>query len=177
MSTSDEGNATQPNRRSLALMGNKNGAKPYIVEHQKHGCIVPVSHYRSPKGYATKRYIVDGKSCMRSVHREELRRFLGIDQFPPDTDVDHLCDNRGCIALDHLQMLERSEHMRKTRLDEQSFLEANARMFWLLTNCNAQDLRTAFRIRLKKARGWVEEWQKAAAQRIAEEGAETYPVS
>lgn len=180
MSTSDRVNVSPPNLRSLAQMGNKNAAKPLIVEEHEHGCHVPVSHARNAYGYPVKRFRESGRSTPLILHREVYRQYHGITEFPADTDVDHLCERRDCISPHHLQTLSRSEHMRKTSRDANSILEANARMFWMLTQCNAQDLKTTFRLGLKRATEWIEEWQQADARnaaRMTEETPEILPVS
>lgn len=180
MSASDRASATPSTARSLALVGNQNAAKPLIVEEHEYGCQVPVSHARNAYGYPIKRFRDAGKSTPLILHREVFRQYHGITEFPADTDVDHLCERRDCISPNHLQTLSRSEHMRKTSRDVQSTLEANARMFWMLTRCNAADLKTTFRLGLNRATEWVEAWQQADARnaaRMTEEAAEISPVS
>ena len=143
--------------------GNKYAAKPLVTEEQGHGCIVPVSHAADSSGYSHKRYMIDGKSTLLSMNREEFRRFHGIDEFPPDTQIDHLCDHRRCINPNHMQMLSQSEHMAKTRNDEQSDLQAQARLFWMLTGCTPESLRTTFRLSPERTKEWLEKWQADAS--------------
>ena len=138
-------------------------AKQLVTEEQGYGCIIPISHACDTSGYSHRRYTVDGSSRLLSMHREEFRRFHGIKEFPRNTQIDHLCDNRRCINPNHMQMLSQSEHMAKTRNDEQSDLQAQVRTFWLLTNCGSDDLRASYRLSKERTDEWLEKWQPEAS--------------
>ena len=46
-----------------------------------------------------------------TAHRAAWERFVG--PVPDDLDVDHLCGNKGCINPDHLEVVSRSENVRR----------------------------------------------------------------
>lgn len=53
------------------------------------------------KGYGRLSTFADGKYQKRRAHRVSYEWFKG--PIPPEYDVDHKCQNRACIAPDHLE--------------------------------------------------------------------------
>lgn len=75
-------------------------------------CIDPGFGYENGDGYVRvwdKPKTEGGKLVMR--HRWFWETF--VSEIPDGYEVDHLCKNRRCCNLDHLQMLKRSEHRSK----------------------------------------------------------------
>jgi hypothetical protein len=73
----------------------------------RDGCLLFVGA-RSTEGYG--RLFVEGK--LWQAHRWLLERALGCP-IPADLDVDHLCGNRACVRPAHLEIVTRSENLRR----------------------------------------------------------------
>jgi len=85
--------------------------KKLVFDTTKEGCIVPVSHKLNKDGYFRKRVWVGGKLVLRMYHRYVWEEAHG--EIPEGHEVDHLCKNRACCNIDHLQLLLSSEHRTK----------------------------------------------------------------
>lgn len=99
-------------------MGNKNSgpreAHPIekIVTHSmpSGNCRVWTGWRRN--GYGMIQIIIDGKMKHRNAHRWLYEYIHG--KVPKSLDIDHLCSNRSCINLDHLEPVTRSENVQRT---------------------------------------------------------------
>lgn len=72
------------------------------------GCLL--FRTRSTEGYG--RFVFKGKNYQ--AHRWLLERGLG-QEIPRHLDVDHLCGNRACVRPTHLEIVTRSENVRRGR--------------------------------------------------------------
>lgn len=75
-------------------------------------CHVVVSHKPNQDGYIRKCFSVNGKKRFEMYHRYKWEREVG--PIPEGYEVDHICRNRRCCNINHLQLLTRSEHKAKT---------------------------------------------------------------
>lgn len=64
---------------------------------------------RQPSGYGQ---IWNGKRP-EQVHRIVYRAVHG--EIPTDLEIDHLCRNRACVRVDHLQAVSHRENMRRSK--------------------------------------------------------------
>lgn len=60
------------------------------------------------RGYGQMKY----KGKMGAAHRFFYQRYKG--PIPPDLEIDHLCQNRGCVNPDHLEAVSRKENNRRS---------------------------------------------------------------
>lgn len=78
------------------------------------GCIVCVSHKRNQDGYF--RYSIGssrkGEKVLFMFHRFVWENVHG--KIPDGYEIDHLCLNRGCCNVEHLQCIPKREHIIKT---------------------------------------------------------------
>lgn len=78
------------------------------------GCIVCVSHKRDKDGYF--RYSIGssrkGEKVAFMFHRFVWENVHG--KIPEGYEIDHLCLNRGCCNVEHLQCIPKREHVIKT---------------------------------------------------------------
>lgn len=79
----------------------------------------------STEGYG--RFYHNGKN--HQAHRWLLERGLGRE-IPRNLDVDHLCRNRACVSPQHLEIVTRSENIRRGRLGDVTRARAA-----LITHC------------------------------------------
>lgn len=84
----------------------------HIVLEDDVGCTVCTSHDPNKDGYIR---IYAGKGNMprmQFLHRMVWEGYHGV--VPDGYEVDHICRNRKCCNVNHLQLLTRSEHKAKT---------------------------------------------------------------
>ena len=87
---------------------NKNGPVP---QHQKNlGRCWIWTGTKGTKGYGLIRETDAGIRTLTRAHRLAYRMFVG--PIPPDYDVHHVCENRGCVRPHHLIPLTRRAHIR-----------------------------------------------------------------
>lgn len=83
-----------------------------VVVEDIDGCHVCTSHAVNKDGYV-RLYAGAGESPrMKFLHRIEWEKVNG--PVPEGYELDHLCRNRNCCNVAHLQLLTRSEHKVKT---------------------------------------------------------------
>ena len=56
-------------------------------------------------------------------------------EIPEGYEIDHICRNRACCNIKHLQMLEGSQHATKGNLIRYKNRNEEAKRYWLHTKC------------------------------------------
>lgn len=84
-------------------------AKALTFEVTEGGCIVTTSHKLNKDGYFRK--MVSSSKWMM-YHRYVWEREKG--PIPNGYEIDHLCNNRACCNIEHLQCITALEHRIKT---------------------------------------------------------------
>ena len=82
-----------------------------VLETTDNECIVPITHKLNHDGYFRK--VINGKWVM--YHRHVWQTLNG--EIPKGYEIDHMCKNRACCNIEHLQMLSSSEHRTKDNLE------------------------------------------------------------
>lgn len=77
-------------------------------------CIICTSHTETADGYVRIFAGIGASPRMQLLHRIIWKFHKG--EIPKDCEIDHICRNRRCCNIDHLQMLGRSEHKSKGNL-------------------------------------------------------------
>lgn len=98
----------------------KGEPKRYVRGHGKRR----FEWHEEDRGYTTPCHIWDGTfteggypTVLRDGKRTTAHRYLFIEEhgpIPDDWDVDHKCEVKACVNLDHLEALTRSEHNFRT---------------------------------------------------------------
>lgn len=88
-----------------------NKSKPIAVEADGE-CTICVSHTPNKDGYIRIYAGKDSLPRMQFLHRMVWEGYYGA--IPEGYEVDHMCRNRRCCNVAHLQLLEISEHKSKT---------------------------------------------------------------
>lgn len=86
--------------------------RPVICEINDHYCYSVISHAPNADGYVRKAFMVNGKKILKMYHRYAWERDRGV--IPEGFEIDHICRNRKCCNVNHLQLITRSEHAAKT---------------------------------------------------------------
>lgn len=74
------------------------------------GCYVCVSHKTNPDGYL--RWNTGNGNKLEMFHRIIWKMHKG--PIPEGYEIDHLCHNRACLNVDHMECIDGSEHAIKS---------------------------------------------------------------
>lgn len=70
------------------------------------------------KGYGNARFPVNGVNKVQNVHR--IVYVIEKGEIPKGYDLDHLCRNPACVNPDHLEVVNRSENVKRGKSPELS---------------------------------------------------------
>ena len=79
--------------------------KKFTKTINKDGCLTTTSHKLNPDGYLRKH---DNGKGLIMWHRKVWQDEHG--EIPEGYEIDHMCKNRACFNVDHLQLLTTHEH-------------------------------------------------------------------
>ncbi len=86
------------------------------------GCIICTSHAMNHDGYfRISDYRLDMKGHKPMVMHHRLVWEEANGSIPEGYEVDHICRNRGCQNIEHLQILTGTEHTIKTNKERKGF--------------------------------------------------------
>lgn len=131
--------------------------KPIRFETTPEGCFVCVSHKTNADGYFRKRWEWGIEMFHRTMWR--LRR----GEIPEGYEVDHLCRNRACCNVEHLRLLERSDHKSVTNSYRYADRLAEARKVWLTAGLTGVELAREFGVSFSCACRWIRGWKQELA--------------
>lgn len=106
-------------------MGGKRAVEFKLIPET--GCMVCISHTHNKDGYLRlldRRGVREGYPRMAMYHRVTWECNYG--HIPDGYEVDHLCRNRACQNIEHLQLLKVSEHKVKTNKERSDDLRKHA---------------------------------------------------
>lgn len=127
--------------------------KKLILVATESGCIVPTSHKLNADGYFRKK--TNGR--LEMYHRTVWRESNG--DIPEGHEVDHICKNRACSNIAHLQVLDRNTHLVKTNEERYKARKEAAKVHWVNTQCSGTALGKLFGVTFSAACGWIREWK------------------
>lgn len=135
--------------------------KPLVLKQLDNGCIVPTSHKLNHDGYF--RYRIPnpngkGRGELIMYHRYVWEQAYG--KIPDGYEIDHICKNRACCNLKHLQMLEGSEHARKDNHLRYLERKEKAKEYWMQTQCTGTHLASMFAVAVTATCRWIREWKE-----------------
>lgn len=132
--------------------------KPLKLIKDNNGCITPSTHKLNKDGYFRYRKRVNkGRGKLVMFHRLVWESVYGA--IPDGYEIDHICKNRACCNIKHLQMLEGSHHASISNIDRYKQKHNEAKEYWLLTNCNGTELGIKFNVSFSTGCRWVREWK------------------
>src|SRR5699024_8092915 len=127
--------------------------KKLVLEATETGCIVPTTHKLNSDGYFRKRTT----DVLEMYHRTVWKKHNG--DIPEGFEIDHMCRNRACCNIEHLQMLEGTAHTVKTNRERYADRKETAREYWLETRCTGLALGEKFGVSFSSACRWIREWK------------------
>jgi hypothetical protein len=141
-------------------MGSKGRA--IIFEETETGCLVPTNMKLNQDGYFRKAW----GSCRKNERVAEMfHRFIWRarkGEIPDEYEINHLCGNRACQNVDHMECIHGKEHAIKTNQERYADIKEAAKKHWLETRCTATELVNLFD--RWSAYAWVREWKKDHVQ-------------
>lgn len=134
--------------------------KPLLLIKQKNGCITPTTHKLNKDGYF--RYRIPnadnkGRGKLVMYHRYMWEQIHGT--IPDGYEIDHICKNRACCNIEHLQMLEGSEHAKKDNHLRYLKRQEEAKTYWEHEKCTGTKLASIFSVSFSTACRWIREWK------------------
>ena len=118
------------------------------------GCMIPLSHSLNGDGYFRKGWH-DG---MEMFHRFIFRAVNNMESIPEGYEINHKCRNRACCNPDHLEVLERTEHLIKTNKERYKDRNDKARKDWQQLGLTARQLAEKYNVCYDTGLRWIREW-------------------
>lgn len=115
-------------------------------------CIVDSKYKLNKDGYLRRRY--KGKHIF--WHRHTWIQNMG--EIPEGFEINHLCKNRACFNLEHLECIDGSEHAILTNKLRYRSIKERAHQYWKETNCSGTSLAQQFNRTPSTGCRWVREW-------------------
>lgn len=125
-------------------------------------CMVCVSHAHNKDGYLRLLNRSSTGPRMKMYHRITYEATHG--EIPRGYEVDHICRNRACQNIRHLQLLKVSEHKAKTNKERSDDTRLEAETYWQETGCTMEDLAEKFSVKLSRAKCWHRYWKKKGGE-------------
>lgn len=99
-------------RKGLGRFSPKHSrARPFKFVELESGCYISLSHSLNQDGYLRIYLGLPGMKY-KFMHRIVWESWHGL--VPDGCEVNHVCGNRACCNIDHLEVLPRKEHLIKT---------------------------------------------------------------
>jgi hypothetical protein len=92
----------------MKLTSSRNTPRPLTFASLPTGCFINTSHKVNPDGYF--RYNLGGRINGKPLMFHRIMWELKKSPIPDGYEINHLCNNRGCCNVDHLECIEKSEH-------------------------------------------------------------------
>lgn len=128
--------------------------KDLVLSKTETGCIVPISHKLNADGYFRK--VIGGEWVM--FHRWIWEKTHG-EKIPEGYEINHKCKNRACCNVEHLEMLEGSEHAIESNTGRNGDRKEAAKQYWTKTKYKGVDLAKEFGVCFGSACKWIREWK------------------
>lgn len=125
--------------------------KPLVFVTTEDGCYIPLSHKLNQDGYFRKRW----GDTLEMFHRFIWRARKG--EIPEGYEINHLCGNRACQNIEHLECISGHEHAIKTNKERYSYIHTEAFKKWKETQCSPTELSKEYGWSAYK---WVRQWKE-----------------
>lgn len=124
------------------------------------GCITPTTHKLNKDGYfrcTHPEHTGTGRGIKIMYHRYVWIKENG--SIPEGYEIDHMCKNRACCNIEHLQMLDRTTHLVKTNKERYAPRKEAARLYWFEHKCTGTKLAELFKVSFSIGCKWIREWK------------------
>ena len=120
------------------------------------GCLVTTSHKLNQDGYFRKRVWFEGELKLMMYHRYIWMQEHG--DIPSGYEIDHICRNRACCNIQHLQLLSNKDHKVKTNKERYRKRFLQAKKFWKETDAGFKEIADKFGVHVASAKRWIDIW-------------------
>lgn len=122
------------------------------------GCYVPLSHRLNQDGYFRKRW---GNEKLEMFHRTLWKYHHG--EIPAGYEIHHICGNRACCNVKHLELIPVKEHTILTNRIRYQERKESAKEYWKTTGCTGTELGDRFGVSVSTGCRWIREWRAEAS--------------
>lgn len=131
---------------------------PFKFETIESGCFVCVSHLPNKDGYIRVKNPI--QNCTRLIMLHRLIWLIHNKEIPEKHEIDHLCGNRKCCNINHLQCISREEHLYRTNKSRYSNRIGHAHEVWMDLDRTKDHkvLAEALNIPKSTAKRWIKSW-------------------
>jgi len=119
------------------------------------GCYVCVSHKTNPDGYLRWN---SGDRHLHLFHRVIWQEANG--PIPDGYEINHMCGNRSCQNLRHLECISGTAHTIKTNQNRYVKRKDDAHVYWRDTHCTGTHLGEVFGVSFATGCGWIRNWSE-----------------
>lgn len=132
-------------------------SRAILFEKTDSGCLIPTNMKLNQDGYFRKAWgsYRAGDRVAEMFHRFIWRARKGV--IPEGYEINHLCGNRACQNVEHMECIHGTEHAIKTNQERYASIKEAAYQHWLATGCTATELVQLFD--RWTAYQWVREWK------------------
>lgn len=128
----------------------------------ENGCITPSSHKLNQDGYFRKNVInIDGVRRNEMYHRYVWEQAFG--KIPEGFEINHKCKNRACCNLEHLEVLEGSEHAIISNKERYADIKARGYLLWL-SGMNGSQIAKTLGVGTFRPYKWMREWKSEGVE-------------
>lgn len=138
-------------------MGRGPLTKPLEAVTTDAGCFIQLSHKLSPDGYTQ----LTNKGKTERLHRTMWKHYHG--EIPEGHEIDHLCSNRACFNVDHMQCLDAREHSVKSGFSRWAERRRDAYNLWTAVDgeITGKELADLFGVSRRAGSKWIKRWRNA----------------
>ena len=133
-------------------------SKELVTVMHEGGCVTPTSHKLNQDGYFRKQVWVDGTLKPMMYHRHIWMQQRG--DIPEGYEVDHICRNRACCNIDHLQLLTVSDHKVKTNKERSKDRIDQAYQTWIDEGLSGSELGRKYNTTESTGCRWVRKFKE-----------------
>ena len=79
---------------------------------------------------------------------------------PEGYEINHLCKNRACFNIDHLECINGTDHTVLTNTERYAERKEEAKQKWLTGHWSATQIASHFDVSWSSAFRWIREWKR-----------------
>lgn len=129
-----------------------------LRQDRETGCIIPISHKLNPDGYFRKNF--NGFCKMYHIHVWEQH----YGEVPAGYEIHHICGNRACCNIEHLQLMEGRVHASHSNSERYRERYESAREYWNNSHCSGTELGMVFDVSWSTACRWIRHWKREGVE-------------
>ena len=135
--------------------------KPLHLVLLENGCIVDSAHCLNQDGYLRikdERYKGKGRAPLIMAHRLIWEECGGV--IPKGYELHHTCHNRACVNINHLELVNISEHKVQHNSTRYRARYESARAYWEEHRCSGTELGKQFGVASSTGCKWIRQWKR-----------------